>query len=59
MQREARDRTRDEVRSVRSAPQFVLDDRNDVEGVALLPGNADLEREDRVLRRSVAGRDCR
>jgi hypothetical protein len=57
-QREARDRTRDEVRSVRSAPQFGLDDRNDAASVAPAPGNADLEREDRVLRRSVAGRDC-
>jgi hypothetical protein len=57
-QREARDRTRDEVRSGRSAPQFGLDDRKDAVGVAPAPSNADLEREDRVLRRSVAGRDC-
>jgi hypothetical protein len=50
--------TRGEVRSRRGAPLRGWADRSDAAGVAPAPGNADPEREDRVLTKYVVGRDC-
>jgi hypothetical protein len=58
MQREARGRTCDEVRSGRSEPQFGLAGRNDADGVAYARGNLAVDWEGLAQRRSVAGRGC-